>query len=220
MSKLLSAAASVTLHAGAVGVLVACGVMAFVPAEVEVETRTTANISDIRDPRVIERVTFEPRPADVERMPLPEAPEPAFEQDRAPVPETEPEDPAPSKPEKPAPALDRPARATALRIPQTDPVGSTSAGNAETGAVETYHPPPEYPAAARRRGLEGETVVLMEIASDGTVSNATVAESSGWSMLDDAAIAAAKQWTYKPATRGGRPVASTQRVRFVFTLKK
>lgn len=86
-------------------------------------------------------------------------------------------------------------------------------------AIEEHNPPPEYPSGARRRGIEGEVVVKVTIRPDGSCSDAVVVESSGSESLDASALQAVLQWRYRPATRGGAPVESTQRVRFVFRLE-
>jgi protein TonB len=144
-------------------------------------------------------------------MPLAEAPV-DFEPARRVVEEPEPEAIV-SKAERPAPTFDRPSRVTFARVP------SAPALIAETAAVEIQNPPPAYPLAARRRGVEGEVLVQLEITAEGACASASVAGSSGSTLLDDAATAAVREWRFRPATRDGRAIASTQKIRFVFTLK-
>ncbi len=86
-------------------------------------------------------------------------------------------------------------------------------------ATEVHNPAPQYPLAAKRRGLEAEVVVEIAIAPDGTCSGAKVVENTGLAAFGDAALAAVRKWTFRPATLGGRPVGSSQRIRFVFKLK-
>ncbi len=78
--------------------------------------------------------------------------------------------------------------------------------------------PPEYPALARRRGWEGDVVLLVEVLADGSAGEVVVAESSGHAMLDEAALDAARAWRYEPARRDGRAIPSTYRQPFVFRL--
>jgi TonB family protein len=63
------------------------------------------------------------------------------------------------------------------------------------------HPTPEYPAEARARQLSGtglyELHVLVET---GEVSSVTVISSTGYPILDDAAIQALKSWWLRPHT--------------------
>ncbi len=98
--------------------------------------------------------------------------------------------------------------------------GNGAGGNGSGGgAVDVYSPPPVYPVAARRKNIEGDVVVQIEISADGLCATASVATSSGSTLLDDAALVAVKQWKFRPATKDGKAVASSQKIRFVFTLK-
>lgn len=64
------------------------------------------------------------------------------------------------------------------------------------------NPPPNYPAAAQKRGLEGQVVLKVHVLPSGHPDNVTVARSSGHAILDDAALKAVAQWTFEPARRG------------------
>jgi protein TonB len=75
---------------------------------------------------------------------------------------------------------------------------------------------PEYPGIACDAGMEGKVTVRMLVGVDGRVKKAEV--ESKPSLFDDAALAAARQWIYTPATTDGRPVPVWTRVPFVFTL--
>ncbi len=78
---------------------------------------------------------------------------------------------------------------------------------------------PSYPAAARRRGLEGTATLSLDIAADGTVTAVRLDESSGHKLLDDAATEAAWSWTFLPALHDGsaRPSRVTMPVTFRLT---
>jgi protein TonB len=73
-------------------------------------------------------------------------------------------------------------------------------------------PAPAYPGAARRAEIEGVVRLEADVAADGTVTGVRVLESSGSSMLDDAAEAAVRRWRYEPATEDGVAVAATVRL--------
>lgn len=78
---------------------------------------------------------------------------------------------------------------------------------------------PEYPYGAKRLGQEGTVVVEVRIGIDGRVTSASVAESSGFARLDEAATRHARRnWRFTPATSGGEPVESTARISLVFDL--
>ena len=78
---------------------------------------------------------------------------------------------------------------------------------------------PDYPAEARRRGIEGETVLELTVDAAGRVSFAEVAVSSGHPVLDAAAVRAVKAAEFVPAKAGGEAVESPARIRLVFRLK-
>ncbi|MBW2476108.1 MAG: energy transducer TonB [Deltaproteobacteria bacterium] len=51
----------------------------------------------------------------------------------------------------------------------------------------------KYPDSARRRGLEGDVIVTFTVLEDGTISRTNIEKSSGWSILDRAAIRSLKR---------------------------
>jgi TonB family protein len=59
-------------------------------------------------------------------------------------------------------------------------------------------------------------VLTLTVDVDGHVSKVDVAQSSGAPDLDEAAVVAARQWTFTPATRDGKPVASRIKLPFHF----
>jgi periplasmic protein TonB len=63
-----------------------------------------------------------------------------------------------------------------------------------------------YPEVSVRLNEEGTTLLSMKVMADGTVSGVTVAKSSGYPRLDEAAISCAGRWHYKPAAQDGNPV--------------
>jgi len=65
--------------------------------------------------------------------------------------------------------------------------------------------PPEYPPSARASGIQGVVQLQALIVEDGTVADVRVMK--GVSGLDEAAMAAVRQWRFKPALAKGRPVA-------------
>jgi len=78
-------------------------------------------------------------------------------------------------------------------------------------------PPPEYPEAARRAGIEGQVTLLVRISSDGSVQDATLL--SGEPVLGRAASAAVEQWRYAPVRIGGQPANILTSVTFAFELR-
>lgn len=62
-----------------------------------------------------------------------------------------------------------------------------------------FQPKPRYPDLARRAGIEGQAVVKALVDIDGSVMEVQILKSSGNQMLDEAALAAARQWKFSPA---------------------
>src|SRR5690348_12744829 len=73
-----------------------------------------------------------------------------------------------------------------------------------------------YPEAAlaARRGARVELVIT--VAADGSVSDVQVASGAGEG-FDEAAIAAARRFTFEPARTDGTPVAARIKYAYVFT---
>ena len=88
---------------------------------------------------------------------------------------------------------------------------------AEAGAV--INPAPLYPRVARVQGWEGTTVIRVLVNPSGVVASARVAQGSGHSVLDGAALTAVRQWKFQPARRKGQAVASQVEVPIRFRLK-
>lgn len=81
------------------------------------------------------------------------------------------------------------------------------------------NPKPQYPAEARRRNLQGQVMLRVEVAPDGAPAAVTVSTSSGHATLDEAAIKAVQRWRFNPATRAGIPVAASAYVPIQFRLE-
>ena len=69
-------------------------------------------------------------------------------------------------------------------------------------------PPPSYPPLARRRGQSGTVRLRISIDASGGVDAVKVEGSSGYPLLDRAALRAARRWRFSPAQEGGRPVST------------
>lgn len=78
--------------------------------------------------------------------------------------------------------------------------------------------PPNYPQAAISRGWEGTVLLRVRLSAAGAVAKVEVMESSGFPVLDGAAVNAVKTWTAKPAMRHGQPVSTTIRLPVKFRL--
>jgi protein TonB len=75
---------------------------------------------------------------------------------------------------------------------------------------------PEYPEIAREAGVDGTVQVQALVGKDGRVKDARVVKSIP--MLDAAALAAIRQWVFKPALSNNKPVAVWVGVPMKFSL--
>jgi TonB family protein len=105
--------------------------------------------------------------------------------------------------------------------------GAVEAGVSEEQGVEhlpidqaegnvIYRVEPEYPEAARRQGIEGPVALYVKAGVDGSVQRVRVI--SGPPLLADAAVAAVKQWRFKPHLTHGHPAAIETEVVLNFRL--
>jgi protein TonB len=90
-------------------------------------------------------------------------------------------------------------------------------------AARCDHPPriirqtkPEYPREAFVKKVQGTVLVEILINVDGRVAHARVLRSIP--LLDEAALAAVRQWLFEPAVKSGRPVATLVHAPISFTI--
>lgn len=62
---------------------------------------------------------------------------------------------------------------------------------------------PPYPRKARRMGYEGIVMLKVLVDENGRVDNLMLFKSSGYTVLDSAALSAVKKWLFEPGTEGG-----------------
>jgi protein TonB len=79
------------------------------------------------------------------------------------------------------------------------------------------HVAPEYPAIAQQVRRQGTVVIDAIIGPDGRVTQATIRQSV--QLLDQAALAAVRQWVYTPTKLNGTPVAVIMTVEVNFRLQ-
>ena len=65
------------------------------------------------------------------------------------------------------------------------------------------NPPPAYPAISRRLGEQGQVMIRVLISKDGKATQGEIAQSSGFTRLDQAALETVLLWRYLPGTRDG-----------------
>jgi len=143
--------------------------------------------------------------------------------------------PAPIAPIESAPVASLPPRATVAPAPsESHPspssgdnssavVGTdftTASGSLTISAHPDYrkNPEPEYPLAARRRGQQGTVVMSVTVNPAGRAVAVALKESSGFELLDQAALRAVAGYDFEPARVGGRAVESQIEVPVRFQL--
>jgi protein TonB len=81
------------------------------------------------------------------------------------------------------------------------------------------NPRPEYPRTAREAGWEGTVVLQVLVLPDGTAGTVTLHKTSGYSVLDEAALSAVRGWKFIPAMDGNFPIRSMVRMPVRFDLR-
>jgi len=78
---------------------------------------------------------------------------------------------------------------------------------------------PVYPRVAVLEGDEGTVRLRMEIGADGRLLSSAVVRSSGFTVLDKAALNALSKCTFEPAVQDGTPVRSTFVTDYIWSLE-
>jgi protein TonB len=80
------------------------------------------------------------------------------------------------------------------------------------------NPAPVYPSMSRRMGEQGTAVLRVFINTEGRAEKVEIRTSSGYSRLDEAALATVQRWRYVPGKRAGVPEAMWFNVPIRFVL--
>jgi len=96
--------------------------------------------------------------------------------------------------------------------------GQGTAVAADRDAIAHKMPPPSYPKAAAEQRIVGKVVVRVDVDTEGRATNVRVLQASPAGVFDDATVAAAKQWTFEPAIRNGKAVASALKIPVTYAM--
>jgi TonB family protein len=119
-----------------------------------------------------------------EDIPIPEPP---------PVPEVAPE----FHEEKPPPPKQAAKPAGPIKAPQAGVPGTMSISGAK--AVAIFAPKPDYPYEARSRHVTGNGTALLSVdTASGNVTDASMAQSIGNPILDNATVSTFRRWRFQP----------------------
>jgi protein TonB len=81
------------------------------------------------------------------------------------------------------------------------------------------NPPPVYPTVARRKRYQGLVWLEVLVDTQGQVADIRIHQSSGYDVLDGAALSAAKKWRFEPGKRGDATVPMWVRIPVRFQLR-
>lgn len=104
---------------------------------------------------------------------------------------------------RPTAASDQPSSPVASETTTEQPLIE-----ARSDVASLNNPKPPYPLAARRRGMEGTTLLSVHVLSNGNPTDIRIKQSSGHSLLDNVALDTVRQWRFVPAQRGNTAVDS------------
>jgi protein TonB len=152
-------------------------------------------------------------------------PEPTPNPDAIPPPESTPvpQHPHPSprtqqqKHSKPYPLHSAPTASANLT---GAPSHATAVGGLGSQVHYLSNPKPDYPEQARIQHQEGVVLLDVIVGANGRPTSVTLRRTSGFPLLDSAAIQAVRRWTFDPARAAGLPVPSTVEIPLRFSLSK
>ena len=105
-----------------------------------------------------------------------------------------------------------------LKEPEPPPPasGGDPTGEADVSvAMADFYPAPQPDLSALPHGTRGDIVIDIVIDEDGKVVDTHLDQGLGHG-VDEAVLAVVQTWTFTPATKAGKPVASEQQLLFHF----
>lgn len=145
----------------------------------------------------------------------------------------EPKQPTPPEP-KPTVPIPQPVQVVAVTKPisQMEFQGDASSPKPGTDAITAQaqpdvkakpnylkNPEPDYPERARRRHQAGLVLLAVKVTAAGRAERVEIKKSSGFSLLDNAAVEAVRDWEFQPARIGSLALESEIEVPVRFELK-
>ena len=109
-------------------------------------------------------------------------------------------------------------RSEVQRAAAVEPAGVLLVPAEEAESSLLHRVEPDYPEAARREQMQGPVVLDVRTDRDGAIAEVKVI--SGQRLLADAAIAAVKQWRFRPRRVKGEPVEMQTQVTLNFRLPR
>jgi protein TonB len=116
----------------------------------------------------------------------------------------------PDMPRVSSSASSAPGDTVSMLTPTVDTRGAMSNMKISAGSDRDIVPlvriPPEYPARAQQRGIEGWVLIEFTITPSGTVQDPKVLDADPKGIFDDAAIKSISRWKYNPKVENGQAV--------------
>ena len=120
----------------------------------------------------------------------------------------------------PKPKIVPPKEEPKLAMKEPEPPPPSSAGDPSgeadvTVAMANFYPSPKPDLSVLPHGTRGDVVIDIVIDQDGKVVDTHIDQGLGHG-VDEAVLAVIQTWTFTPATKAGKPVASEQQLLFHF----
>lgn len=109
--------------------------------------------------------------------------------------------------------------AAALNAAQGEAQANDSYVN-ESALTRTRYVPPQFPTAAREKGIDGWVDLQFLVGSDGAVSDVAVVGAQPVGIFEQAAQDAVRHWRYQAVMRDGQKVSQRARVRVRFAVQR
>jgi periplasmic protein TonB len=180
------------------------------------DTRPIAIIPPSIQGMIISAPPEEAAPQPLFLPPQTELPKPASA--KVPLPKAAPSERAIQHEAKPEPIIANEQKPL-TQSPQTQ-VAAEQLIMPHTDAAHINNPAPVYPVLSRRAREQGIVILEILVLANGGVEEVRLTTSSGHTKLDQAAMAAVKQWRFVAAKRGGQAIDFWYELPIEFSLKK
>ena len=90
----------------------------------------------------------------------------------------------------------------------------------ESSLTRTRYVAPQFPLAARERGIDGWVDLQFVVNTDGSVGELTIVGAQPVGIFEQAALDAVRHWHYQPVMRAGQAISQRARVRVRFTMQR
>ncbi|WP_144635015.1 energy transducer TonB [Bordetella genomosp. 13] len=190
------------------------------PAPVE-EPPPPPPVEEPPPPEPEPQVEPEPEPEPIVEKPPEPAPKPKPKPKPKPQPKPQPK-PEPKPEPKPQPVTPPPPSPVGEQKVTQAPRQAPQPSEPETLTNVEYlggQPKPNYPSISMRMREEGRVVVLVDINTQGLPETVRIDTSSGYSRLDESALAAVRKARFKPLMRNGVALPARARIPFDFTMR-